>query len=586
MKRVVLGMLLLFAVAMVSAMPAYRGWMMYEQADGSTIELRMVGDEYCHFLMNHDGEQVRLNEAGMYEAIGAIPTEEVFAARHAASKKARQSLSPRKADIGFGVTPNPAPKGVVILVNFSDKAMASGHTQAVFDELCNSENCTVNGDYPSAAEYFEAQSGGQYRPQFDVFGPVTLSGTVAHYGKNKYFSSMGESFDQLPADAVVEGCLLADSIYDINFADYDSNGDGLVDFVYVIYAGRGEADGGESNTIWPHNWDVYSAIEYGLCTYPWEQCELDGVMLSNYAMSNELVSNGWWGTSTTLCGIGTLCHEFGHVIGLPDFYDTAYGTNYSNSLTPNDWDVMDGGGYNGSGHCPPNYSPWEKYFFGWTTPTNIGNDTLSVSLYPNGTEEYNPYQLNSTGVQQAPAEEGICYYLESRKQSGWDDYIPASGMVIWKVQYDTVAWMNNEPNNTANHPLYTIVCSSGTRIGSYYGSNNVFPNGTKKSWTGVTGRPVIHITKGTNGVITFDYQPKKHAVHWKAEGGEVATEFFAHGEPLRLPEIDHPECGEKEFIGWTQHGEWADPFIDPEDLFAEPKDIYVTEEQIFNALFQ
>jgi hypothetical protein len=271
------------------AVPARRGWQTRTQADGTTIEVQTIGDEFYHYTINREGKQVR-EVNGMYQVVGEAPMPAIAKARHAKGVARRQ-----RKDIG--VTPNAAPKGVVILVNFSNKSMQSGHTQATFDEMFNSLNCTVNGGYPSAGQYFADQSNGTYRPQFDVFGPVTLSRNVAYYGTD----GSEEGDDQHATDAVIEGCRLANEQFTINWADYDSDNDGYVDFVYVIYAGKGQADGGTSETIWPHNWEVSSARQYGSCTYTASQCKLGGKTIENYAMSSEMSGN-------SLGGIGTLCH--------------------------------------------------------------------------------------------------------------------------------------------------------------------------------------------------------------------------------------------------------------------------------------
>ncbi|MBQ1859257.1 MAG: M6 family metalloprotease domain-containing protein, partial [Paludibacteraceae bacterium] len=429
MKRIVIVAVLCSLVMAANAVPARRGWQTRTQADGTTIEVQVIGDEFYHYTINRDGKQVReIN--GMYEVIGEAPSPAVAKARRAKAVARRQ-----RKDIG--TQPNLAPKGVVILVNFSDKNMQSGHTQATFDELCNSTNCTVNAGYPSAAQYFADQSNGAYRPQFDVFGPVTLSRNVAYYGTD----GDKEGDDQHATDAVIEGCRLANEQFTINWADYDSDNDGYVDFVYVIYAGKGQADGGTSETIWPHNWSVESARYYGNCTYSASECKVGGKKIDNYAMSGEMSRN-------SLGGIGTLCHEFGHVLGLPDLYDTDYGTVYDNNLTPNDWDIMDGGSYNGDGHCPPNYDPWEKEFFGWHTTVNLGNEGQNVTLYANGTENYQAYQITSNGNYVGPTTAGLRYYIENRQAVGWDAPLTGHGMLIWKVNFNESAWENNAPNNS------------------------------------------------------------------------------------------------------------------------------------------
>ena len=231
MKKITTLSLLLVVAMTLFAVPARRGWQVRTQADGTTIEVQQVGDEFYHYMINRAGKQVR-EVNGMYVEVGDAPAPEVAKARRAKGVARRQ-----RKDVG--VTPNLAPKGVVILANFSNKSMQSGHTQATFDELCNSLNCTVNDGYPSAGQYFADQSNGTYRPQFDVFGPVTLSRNVAYYGTDKPGQDEGD--DQHATDAVVEACILANEQFTINWADYDSDSDGYVDFVYVIYAGKGQA---------------------------------------------------------------------------------------------------------------------------------------------------------------------------------------------------------------------------------------------------------------------------------------------------------------------------------------------------------
>ena len=572
--RKILSILLLCVLAVTaSAVPARRGWQTRTQADGSTIEIQQVGDEFYHYMINRAGKEVReIN--GMYVEVGEAPTPAAAQARRAKGVARRQ-----RKDIG--VEPNLAPKGVVILANFSDKSMRADHSLSVFNELFNAANCTVNSGYPSAAQYFADQSNGAYHPQFDVFGPVNLSRNVAYYGTDKPGTDEGD--DQHATDAVVEACRLANEQFTINWADYDSNNDGYIDFVYVIHAGYGQADGGASTTIWPHNWEVSSARAYGYCTYTAEQCKVGGKTIENYAISAELDHY-----ANTLNGIGTLCHEFGHVLGLPDWYDTSYGTNYSQSLTPNDWDVMDGGAYGGDGHCPPNYSPWEKYFFGWHTPINLGNTGANLTLYPNGTDNYQAYQINASGTQQGPTTSGWCYYIENRQQVGWDRGLTASGMLIWNVNFNATKWTDNEPNNTANNPLYTIVSATGTKIG-WDGSTdncpkNVFPGtGNKTSWTGLSGKPLLNINHA-NGLITLTYieapvvPVDSFTLTFMANGREFATTTSTGTVVLPATNpLDCP-CG-KVFLGWTKTANYesettAPTYVKAGDPIAEATTLY------------
>ena len=573
MKKLFLLCFSLVVAMTVLAVPARRGWQTRTQADGTTIEVQQFGDEFYHYMINRDGQQVRENENGMFEVVGAAPTAEQVKTRRAAAKE-RRAPKAKKAE-GFGVTPYLPPKGVVIMVNYQDQTFKASTTKAVVDELCNSTNCTVNKyngkNYGSIGQYFRDQSNGQYNIQLDIYGPVTLSKEYAYYGKDK---NGEEGDDQYPGNAVIEACQLADD--EIDFSQYDWNSDGEVDFVYIVYAGKGQADGGDANTIWPHSWEISSSRSYGYCTYKASQCVFDGKTVESYAMSNEL-------SGTSLAGIGIICHEYGHVMGLPDFYDTDYGTNYSKELTPNEWDIMDGGSYNGDIHCPPNYDPWEKYFFGWETPENLGAEGRLLELKANGTDGYSCYQINSKGTQQTATTSGECYYIENRQQQGWDEFVPSHGMVIWKVNYNKTMWQNNAPNLSSNgDPHFTIVCSSGTKIGSSNGAGNVFPKGSINSWSGVSGKPLKDI-KETNGVITLTYIEEPidpFTVTWMSNGSEFTT-TQSTGK-VTLPASEPAACDGKVFVGWCDQANYSSATTAP--TFVQTGDV-VSEGAIFYAVF-
>lgn len=592
MKKYIYTLVLLSVAAIINAVPAYRGWQTRTQADGTTIEVQQAGDEYYHYMINRVGQQVRLNKNGMYEVVGEAPSPAKVQALRAEGKAKRV----RK---GVGLTPNPAPRGVVILANFADTQMKAAHTQSVFDELCNATNCTVNAGYPSAAQYFADQSNGAYRPQFDVFGPVTLSHGYAFYGENDGEDEDGDGYgdgnDKYAADAAIEACILAKAAYpELNFANYDSDGDDLVDFVYVIYAGEGEASGGHPNTIWPHNWNlIYQVFPFDengqydpvngtrfSCCFTEDDIVIDDKMLGNYAISAELM----W---DELGGIGTLCHEFGHVIGLPDFYDTNYGVNSKLRLTPNEWNIMDGGSYNGGGHCPPNYDPWEKYFFGWVTPENLGEEPQFLTLVANGQDGYNPYQINASGNQEESTTEGLNYYIENRQQQGWDEFVPSSGMVIWKVDFDSYAWQTNSPNNTANEPKYTLIIPDGTRIGAAGGDANVWPYGELDSCEFVIGKPLLSITRNGSLIdLLYIAELTAFTVRWMVDGVVVASgEYNLDGSDNIVAPANVTPCEGTEFIGWTKKSGWCDPIGEPDDLTLTPSG-KVTKSATYHALFK
>ena len=486
-KRIATLFMLCIIASTSFAVPAYRGWQTKTQPDGTTIEVRLTGDEFHHYWQDRSGNVVRCDSLGYWRVVENQPTPATIKARRQASRMLQSR--PNKA-VG---SVNLAPRGLVILVNFSNSKFANTNNQAAMNELMNSDNYTYDGATGSVRKYFSDQSDGKYTPEFDVIGPVTLGQKVAYYGGN---DANGD--DKLPGDMVVEACSIANAQYGVDFTQYDNDNDGYVDFVYIVYAGKGEADGGADNTIWPHNWNLASAYSYGNCTYNKNQRKFDGKYINNYACSGELSGAG------ARTGIGTIAHEFGHVIGLPDLYDIDYGQNYENQATPGDWHIMDGGSYNNSGKTPPNYTIYDKYFLSWKTPTNPGAKAQTLTLQAAGTSGFQGYQIATSNELLAANNTNTVYYIENRQQSGWDAGLPGHGLVIWKIMYSQSVWNNNGPNATNGTIRYAVVSASGktTGIGT---AADPFP-GTKKvtRWEGVSGKPLLDITE-SGGVITLTY---------------------------------------------------------------------------------
>ena len=488
MKRIFLPVVALLIATTTFAVPAYRGWQTKTQPDGTTIQVRLVGDEFHHYWQDQDGNIVKPDSLGYWRVVEAQPSPATIAARRNASPMLQSR--PQKA-VG---TVNLVPRGLVILVNFKDTKFENANNQSAMNELMNSDNYTYNGATGSVRQYFSDQSDGQYTPQFDVVGPVTLSHPVAHYGANDASGN-----DVLPGDMVVEACSIANKDHGVDFTRYDNDGDGYVDFVYIIYAGKGEADGGADNTIWPHSWDLESAYSYDNCSYKANKRKFDRKTVLNYACSGEIN-----GSTNKRTGIGTIAHEFSHVIGLPDLYDIDYGQNYEDEATPGNWHIMDGGSYNNNGNTPPNYSIYDKYFLGWDTPVNPVNTAQRLTLYAAGTDNFNPYQITSGNSLVGATSTTTAYYIENRQKSGWDAYAPGHGLLIWKVMYNASAWEDNGPNDTDGTLRYTIVSASGKTTGLGTGADP-FP-GTRNvtTWQGVSGKPLLDITE-TDGVINLIY---------------------------------------------------------------------------------
>lgn len=401
-------------------------------------------------------------------------------------------------------------RGLLIMAEFSDTPFAEGNTQQAFDSLANGEHYTYNGAMGSCKEYYIHQSNGLYTPHFDIVGPVVLPHTTAYYGSDSTY--LGD--DRYMVDFIVDACLGAQEL-GVDFSNYDGNNDGYVDLVYVIYAGYSQAEGAPTYTIWPHAWDLESALYYGntnQTTYYVKKDNngnitsrnlpiLNGKTLLRYACSNELI---YYNDARN--GVGTICHEFGHVLGLADLYITDSNAGGNNALTPGTWALMSNGAYLNNGNTPPNLSVWEKYSLGWVDPAMLyANEHV---VLPADGKTYR--KLNRTGI---PSPEGAfttdtTYYFENRQMTGWDTYLPGHGMLVWRIVYDTNDWYYNGPNNhstrfqliTANgHTPYTSNMAGGAR------QDIPFPGSQEYTEYAPYDHTLLSNIQEVDSVISFDF---------------------------------------------------------------------------------
>ena len=340
-------------------------------------------------------------------------------------------------------------RGLVILVNFSDVQYVTPNANDAFTRMLNESGYSENYGTGSARDYFIASSDSVFMPQFDVYGPYTLSHEMAYYGGNS------SQHDQRPAEMVEEGCRLAEDD-GVDFALYDTDNDGYVDNVFVYYAGYNEAEGGPATSIWPHRSRIIYSGVFG------------GKWLSDYACTSELTGN----RGSTMCGIGTFCHEFSHVLGLPDMYNTENSSVY----TVGGWDIMSSGNYNNHGHTPPTYTAFERFMLGWLkpeqlvtpsdyvlTPLETGN---SAYLIAKESHSLNPQNLY-------PAE---FWMVENRQRVGWDSpegALPGVGLLITHITHSASAWRNNTYNN--RKPLGFDVCEAYSRNPNSSSASDTYP---------------------------------------------------------------------------------------------------------------
>ncbi len=484
MKRLCIIFVSLSLAVSVSAVPADEYWQLFYQPDGTTVELCLAGDEYERHYEGRDGYVYEQRSDGFWERLNKSESEQQIARRRSVSPLSRRPR--RVGDV------NLAPRGLVILANYSDVSFDPSNDRKGMEEMLNSDDYSYEGATGSARRYFIDQSDGKYAPQFDVAGPVTLDKPRSYYGANN-----GSSLDVNASQMVVDACVKADEA-GVDFTPYDNDHDGTVDFVFIIFADKGEADGGPAESIWPHNWYVRSGAK--------KTCIVDGLYIDNYACAAE--KNGRTGKRT---GIGTFCHEFGHVIGLPDYYDTKSGVNYSNRLTPRYWSVMDVGSYLNDSKTPPNYSAYDRYYLGWLTPVNIGTEEQRITLNPIGTQGYTTYQVTASGQLVSARKEETVYYIECRERIGWDKYLPGHGMLVWQVKYNNSTWHNNTPNNTAYAPRYTLLSATGstTDIGT---SSDSYPGKMDVTYRQVSQNRTLSDITEENQQVSFVYNRTRKTV--------------------------------------------------------------------------
>ncbi len=437
MKKIILLFAILSVNLALYAVPAKPGVRLITQTDGTTIKVYTHGDEFNHYFTDIEGNLLIKNNDGTYLKAS---NEEI--AKHKAQQ--RQADNQRRVRHKSQFV-NLAPRGLVILANFKDKEFQ--YTRDDFNDMLNKTGFNRDGAIGCVREYFYNQSYGKYQPTFDVVGPVTIDKNSSYYA-----GSDGTTYAHV---MIQQACKKANQQFDVDFTKYDNDGDGEVDFVFVFYAGYGQADYGDSDCVWPHMWWLDDRQQGG---YSDNSITLDGKKINMYACTNELTLIGskynestgsYTGGRVSMAGQSTFCHEFSHVCGLPDFYDSRDTQNPY--LTLGSWDIMDMGPYNNDGITPPSYSAYERFYCGWIEPTLLNLDGGCFEL-PNLNNDGQAFMITSTGEHNMNGEvpsPATFYLLENRQQlyGTYDQYLPGSGMLITKVKYNATDWENNSPNN-------------------------------------------------------------------------------------------------------------------------------------------
>ena len=432
------------------AVPASRVPVTLIQPDGTKIEALLGGDEYAHFYKDCITGNFLIQDEGT--GFWRQMTQAEVESDMQKARYARNAAGTSKTIGGVSLTGDVHLP--VLLIEFQDLRFTEQFgSVAHYDSILNSEtyietvyktSAGVPYTARSARNYYMTQSSGLFRPTFDIIGPVLLDHNYSYYGSNAGVKDTRwqEALSEGAQKAINQGLIT-------NGAQWDCDGDKIVDLMYFIYAGYSEAQGAGANYIWPKN----GTLSYSVLT-------ADEVQICNVSCSSELRGKPS-DASPMDDGIGTIVHEFGHALGLPDFYDTTYSdTCYGMDA----WSVMDQGNYNGRGHIPSSMTLHERMILGWARPKELpteGEVTLEpISTSNQGYILYNPANRN----------EYLCF--ENHQHDGnWDqcwgggNYAinpSRSGLLVTHVDYDYFAWRYNKVNNTASHQRCTPLPADGT----------------------------------------------------------------------------------------------------------------------------
>lgn len=564
MRKVVFSLVLaLFGATMAWSVPANNQYVEKLMADGSTVRVRLAGDEFFSYMVTEDGRIVKEQNGVMVET--GMSAEDMSAQYITARRKMSKLMMKGNQRRAIAKTSSGAySRCLVILVNFSDRSFT--YSRSEFDNLLNQNGYSNYGATGSVKQYFTDNSGGVYSPDFDVFGPYTLDHNTAYYGAPSSYDN-----DTRPAQMVLDAVrkLAADNSANVNFANYDGDNDGYIDNVFIYFAGCGENySGNSSNYIWPHRWVVSTSN-----TDADSKSELTfgGKKLYDYGCTSELAGPEGY---TSLCGIGTFCHEFSHLLGLMDLYVTDYSSDHK---TVGSWDLMCSGNYLNDEHTPAGYSTFERFALGWFNPPVISTSESYNVDYTLSSHE--GYIITSTGEfnydfdNPVPSE---YYVLENRQNKSWDSYVPGHGLLVEKIRWDASKWYGNEANNDPYDMVVDIV-EAGNSTNTDGSPSDPFP-GTRHvtTFTPYTEYPLTSITE-IGDIVSFDAKggaPKgPFTVTFDDRGFGIAdttalTEDSVYAGVI-LPSVTADD--EYEFVGWCESMTGNSSVIDNAGATYHPK---------------
>ena len=481
MKKIALLLVFSLSIVVARASKAWAQPQVVRQSDGTELTIRLNGDVNFNWVSTTDGVILQQKGSDFYvaviddsgnlsastqlahdaplrsaseRALIAKQNKEVF---FRSGREITRAIGRKNEQIQANSRLFPhtgSPKAIVILAQFSNLEFTVKARKA-FDQYLNSMDENLknfghheNRNHASVKKYFSDMSNGQFTPQFDVYGPVTLPQTMEYYGA-------GNSRFERYHDLVTDACTLMDDSLD--FSQYDSNNDGYVDLVYVIYAGYGENMAPALPVLWPK-------------AFPHGGMQKDGKTIGICGISNELA--GYPGIESLfknikpITGIGLFCHEFSHCLGLPDFYNTVSTTAQDNQGME-DWSLMDNGIYGDNGFTPPAYTAWEREAMGWMTIDTLKNaQQVKLENIDKGGKAYRIMNdANGSGQEY--------YIVQNIQQYKWNAKTRGVGMLVYHVNYDADDFGifgitgSNRVNTVIGKPRMTVIPADNRLVSSY-----------------------------------------------------------------------------------------------------------------------
>ena len=362
---------------------------------------------------------------------------------------------------------------IALMVDFSDNKgsrPAADFQRLLFD----------SSNPNSMTSYYAELSKGMLSVTGEVVGYVRAPKPYSFYTNSE--SGTGNNYPNntpgLLVDALTEFCKTD------NLKRFDTDNDGYVDGIFLIHAGGGaEAEGDplkRPHMIWSHKWTLPTPF------------------------SNQGVKVFAYSTEPEDGRVGVFAHEFGHVLGLPDLYDTTYRTR-----GVGDWCLMGGGSWGGNGNNPTRMSCWCLSKLGWIQPQVVKSPiTAQIDTLANDSNAC--YRLWDGGKK-----ESEYFLIENRQTVGQDSALSGAGLAIWHI---------DETQSSNTNPLSYWVGlvqadgkkdlennrNSGEAGDLFPGSSNVTSiddssNPSTRSNGGTsTGVSITKIKNSANGIISIN----------------------------------------------------------------------------------